>query len=339
MFYKATVFMATVLMAGAVSVGAGALPKGEIDLVISFDTNLGEHPEGVAVDKSGNVFVSMTYLGEIWKITPHGDLSVFYSGLDSTGFGVLGLAVDSPGNVFAVVASMNPSTQGVYRISRDGTTAERIPGTEGMFFPDGLAFDKRGNLYVTEAHEGAIYRVPRRGAAGLWLQHPLLEGTGLLYGFVKVGANGIQYSRNSLIVANTEQCLLVQVPILPDGSAGEPEILYDASVPGFPIGWFMPDGIALDAHGNVYVADPAWSQIVFVAADGSRAAPMATAETLLDNPTSLAFGTGKGDRKNIFIANYDLVPPEEEAAWGLPVNHDGPSLLKIGAGRPGKPLP
>ena len=30
MFYRMTIFMATVLMAGAVIVGAGALPEGEI---------------------------------------------------------------------------------------------------------------------------------------------------------------------------------------------------------------------------------------------------------------------------------------------------------------------
>jgi hypothetical protein len=29
----------------------------------------------------------------------------------------------------------------------------------------------------------------------------------------------------------------------------------------------------------------------------------------LDNPTHLAFGTGKGDRKNLFITNFGLLSP------------------------------
>ena len=339
MFHKATVCVLTVLMAGAFVVGAGALPEGEIELVVDFDGDLNHYPEGVAVDKYGNIFLSMAHLGEIWKITPGGDISILYDGLDGSGLGVLGLAVDAPGNVYAAVASMN-SSQGVYRISRDGTTCDRIPGTEGLPLPDGLAFDKRGNLYVTDAHDGAIYRVSRRGDTELWIQHPLLEGVGWIYGFPFIGANGIQYWKNSLIVANSEKFLIVRVPILPDGTAGEPEVVYDSFVSDLGLGWFIPDGIALDVFGNIYVADPAFSQIVFLSEDGTRAEPLATDETLLDNPTSLAFGTGKGDRKNLFIANFDLMDPAEEAEWVfLPVNFDGPSLVKMGAGRPGNPLP
>jgi sugar lactone lactonase YvrE len=261
-------------------------------------------------------------------------------------FGVVGLAVDAPGNVYAAVASFDPATQGIYRIGRKGEGCERIPGTEdlgfadGLAFTDGLAFDKRGNLYVTEADEGAIYRIDRRGNIELWLQHPLLEGTGSSYGFVRIGANGIQYWKNSLIVANSELFLIVKVPILPNGDPGEPEILYDAFISLDPLAFeFFPDGIALDVFGNIYVADPPLSQVYFVAADGSYAMPLATWETVLDNPTSLAFGTGKGDRKNLFVVNFDLLTPEQEAGLGVPVNGDGPSLVKMGTGNPGNPLP
>lgn len=339
MFRKPAIFVLTMVIAGAFVVDAGALPEGDVVLMADFDGNLGEYPEGVAVDKSGNVFVSMSFRGEIWKVTPQGDVSVLYSGLDGSGFGVVGLAVDAAGDVYAAVASLNPATQGVYRINRDGATADLLPGTESLFFADGLAFDKRGNLYITDANEGAIYRVPRHGTAELWLQHPLLEGTGAFYGFVAIGANGIQYWKDSLIVANTEKFSIVTVPVLPSGAPGEPQVLFDAFIPAINFGWMVPDGLALDVHGGIYAADPALSQIVYVAADGSWAAPMATAETLLDNPTSVAFGTGKGDRKNLFIANFDLITPDDEAANGFPVNFDGPSLLKMGTGQPGNPLP
>ncbi len=345
-----TAFLGVLLMliASVSVVDAGALPEGEIELVVDFDGAAGEFPEGVAVDKKGNVFVSMSHLGEVWRFPPRGDASVVcHIDLDNSffNFGVVGLAVDAQGNVYAAVASLDPATQGIYRIGRRGEGCERIAGTEdlgfadGLAFTDGLAFDKRENLYVTEADEGAIYRIDRRGNIELWLQHPLLEGTGSSYGFVRIGANGIQYWKRSLIVANSEKYLIVRVPIRPNGSAGEPEVLYDAFDPASGFFEFFPDGIALDVFGNVYVADPVLSQIVFVAADGTLAVPLTTAETILDNPTSLAFGTGKGDRKNVFIANFDLLTPEVEAAYGVPVNYDGPSLAKVGTGRPGNPLP
>jgi len=342
--------MATALCGGAVMAYAGALPEGDIEVMMAFDKGADEFPEGVAVDKKGNIFLSMAHTGEIWKITPDGDTSVFWW-LEPGVFGVLGLAVDAPGNIYVAVASFNPATQGVYRISRKGTSCERLPGTEQMLFPDGLAFDKRGNLYITDAAMGAIYRFPRRGgSAQLWLWHPLLQGTGLVYGGFggpPIGANGIQYWKRGLMVSNSEKFTIVRVPILPDGNPGQPTVLYQgdfADLGGgilYPLE-FLPDGIALDVHGNIFIADPAYSQIYFVAADGSSGYSVATYEGPLDNPTSLAFGTGKGDRKNVYIVNYDLLDEDAEEGWFMPVNnqpHDGPSLVKMGAGNPGNPLP
>ena len=345
------VVMATVCCGVAATVYAGALPEGEIEIMMALNPGDNEFPEGIAVDKKGNIFVSMAHLGEVWKITPAGDTSVMCVLDPESLFGVLGLAVDAPGNIYVADASFDPATQGVYRISRDGTACELLPGTEQIGFPNGLAFDKRGNLYITDAAMGAIYRFPKEGnSAQLWLLDPLLQGTGLVYGAFggpPIGANGIQYWKRGLMVANTEQSTIVRVPILPDGSPGQPTVLYQGQFVVLPNGIpfpleFFPDGIALDVHGNIFIADPAYSQIYLVAADGSWARSVATFETPLDNPSSLAFGTGRGDRKNLFIVNFDLLTPADEAAWGLPVNdqpHDGPSLVKMGAGNPGNPLP
>jgi sugar lactone lactonase YvrE len=336
----------TILAAHTVALGlvanadAKALPKGGIELVMGLD-----YPEGIALDKKGNIFVSLPRLGEVWRISPKGEQTVLCSGLPEA----LGLAVDAPGNVYVAVGSIDPGLRGVYRIGRDGSSCELFPGTERMIYPDGLAFDKRGNLYATDAAEGAIYRIHRRGGpAHVWLQHELLSGSGV-FGFpTPIGANGIQYWKNSLLVANSEQYTIVRIPILPDGSPGEPEVFYQAAylpVPNTPFRIpleFVPDGIALDVLGNIYIADPAYSQLYLVPADGSQGTPLATYETELDNPTSLAFGTGKGERENLFIANYDLIDAAGEAGVGFPVNnqpHDGPALLKMGTGIPGRPLP
>jgi len=52
-----------------------------------------------------------------------------------------------------------------------------------------------------------------------------------------------------------------------------------------------------------------------------------------DFPASLFFGTGKGERTNLFVTNLGLgkvrVPP---LPWA------GPGLVKIDAGVPGRPL-
>jgi hypothetical protein len=81
--------------------------------------------------------------------------------LTTLGAGLLGLAVDASANLYAAVASFNPATHGVWRITRDGSGA-RLAGSQAMFFPNALAFDERGNLYVTSSSG------PPAGA-GIWL--------------------------------------------------------------------------------------------------------------------------------------------------------------------------
>jgi sugar lactone lactonase YvrE len=292
-----------------------------VEWVIHYDPAVPELPEGIAVDKVGNIYVGLDLPGQIRKITPDGSESLFYGfGIE----GVVGLAVDAPGNVYACLTTFDPTTQGVYRVSRDGMMAERLPGTESISFPNSLAFDKRGNLYVTDTIWGAVWRIPPRGSAEVWLQHELLEGLNLpeLPFPFPLGANGIAYRQGNIYVANTEKAHIVRIPVLKDGSAGEPEIVVAS------LELFVLDGIALDVHGNIYALVIAQSKLVRVTQDGEITA-LATAEDGLDFPASLAFGTGKGARQSVFVTNYAIGPP------GGP----GPGVLKVDAGIPGLPVP
>lgn len=61
--------------------------------------------------------------------------------------GLLGLAVDARGNMYGAVVSK--AAQGVWRFDRRSGMAERLQGTAKIGFPNSLAFDRCGNLYVT----------------------------------------------------------------------------------------------------------------------------------------------------------------------------------------------
>src|SRR5207247_7976429 len=99
------------------------------------------------------------------------------------------------------------------------------PGTGSILFANGLAFDKLGNMYVTDSIGGAVWRIPRGGSAERWIQDPLLEGTGVLGLGFPVGANGISFAGDSLIVDNTEHGTVLRIPIQPDGSGGTPKVI------------------------------------------------------------------------------------------------------------------
>ena len=285
-------------------------------VVKQYDASMGELPEGIAFDKKGNLYVSLNPLGQLWRISPDGTESML---LDLEGM-AFGLAVDAPGNMY-MTFSFNPATQGVIRVTKDGTW-ERLPGTENILWPNALAFDKKGNLYVTDSWLGAIWRIPRGGPAEVWLQHELLEGLGEIPGYPPVGANGIAHRHSSLYVANTEKGLIVRVPILKGGDAGEPQIIAEDL--------YGLDGIALDVHGNIYAMLVLQSMLIQIDPVDYQVTVMLTAEDGLDEPASLAFGTGKGDRQTVFFTNFSVIDPE--AGFG-------PAVLKVDIGVPGLPLP
>jgi sugar lactone lactonase YvrE len=312
-------FLATLTVAALALPAAPVHATEPIEVVVTFDASAGELPEGVAVDKRGNVYVSLTApVSEIRKITPSGAQSTLVD-LGVGGLGPLGLAVDAVGNVYAGVITFDAATQGVYRVSQDGTAA-RLPGSEAIGFANGLAFDERGNLFITDTIAGAVWRIPRRGSAELWLQDPLLEGTGVLGAGFPVGANGIAHARQAVIVDNTELGTLVRIPILPDGSAGEPSVLLeDPAI-------FGADGLALDARGGIYVAVIAQSTIVRVVGDSITT--IADSGDGINQASSIAFGTGRGQRKTLFGVNF-----------GVFSSTPTPSLFKVPVGVPGAPLP
>jgi len=333
------------LLAMAGLAGAPAADRPGFPAVIQMPP--GDTPSGVAVDKPGNVYVSVREpdtRNVIWKYTPDGKLSF----VANMGYGavVYGLAVTPNGELYVAMATGPES--GVYRLDRKGN-AELIPGSDDMVYPNGFAFDDRGNLYVTESYsgspgdygQGGVWRIPPGGEAEVWVRHPLLTGAGAS----PVGANGIGYYHGDLFVTNTNKGTIVRIPVAKDGGAGEPEVWKQLGpVPEalpvlskFPI---MPDGLALDVHGNVYVTILTRNAIVRVNADDraqetvavlGSSGPAPSAQ--FDFPASLAFGTGAGEQQNLFVTNLGWMKNYiSSMTW------PGPALVKVPAGAPGRPL-
>ena len=308
--------LAVLALALPVAVASAAV---NVDVVVDYDAAAGEQPEGVAVDKRGDVFVSLAPLGQVRKIGRDGSESTLATLVPpNSGNGVLGLAVDAPGNVYAAVSTFDPATSGVYRIARDGSFV-RLPGTEAIVFPNGVTLDHRGNVYVTDTILGAVWRIPAAGGpAELWFQSPLLLGSGIFgFGF-PLGANGIAFRQGQLVVSNTEGGRLVRITVNPDGSAGLATVLAEG------LALLAVDGIAFDVHGDVWAAVIAQSTIVRVSPTGT-VTTVATASDGLDWASSIAFGKDH----DLWAVNFAIGPP------GGP----GPALLRLAVGVKGQPLP
>lgn len=314
-----------------------------------FDPAQWEFPEGIAFDRVGNLYAavggSLFPRGAIVKITPDLEKSVL---VDFGSSGALGLAVDKMGHVY-VARNVAPNN-GVYRVDPRGA-AVRLPGTEQIAFPNALAFDEHGNLFVTETlsvdpltgdfGQGGVWRIPRCGAAQLWLRDELLTGIGPSLFPYPVGANGIAYLHGNLYVINTDHANVVRIPIRRNGSPGRPEVwaqVADVPESDFYQSPFLPlmvDCIQFDVRGNAYLTVPSRAAIVRLrACDGSQETLAIFPQNPLDSPLNVVFGVGRGENRNLFISNggfSSMIVP------GLP--WAGPGIVKIEIGIPGVPLP
>ena len=205
-------------------------PSGEIAPVATIPL-----PGGVAVDSSGNIFVSSA--GRLYSLSGSGTMQLL-AGCACFGDGVpvtwavalnpAGVVQDQAGNIYVSDSGNNT----VRRIAPDGTLT-LIAGTGGaglggdgglarmatLSAPSGLALDNAGDLFIADRGNSVIRKV---GVDG-YIQTIAGNGT--------AGFSG-------------------------DGG------------PATAARMALPDGVAVDAAGNIYIADTVNHRIREVTADG-----------------------------------------------------------------------
>ena len=192
----------------------------------SLQTGLAQ-PSGLAVDSSGNVYVSLAQINQIWKITTAGSVSVFAGNgsypYDTDGIPALsatlnqpeGLAFDTAGNLYVADSGHNR----VRKISTGGTittvAGNGVPGFGGdggaatlgqLNFPVAVAVDTANNVYIADQTNQRIRMVSSGGT------------------ITTLAGNGVA------------------------GFAGDGGLAVTASLK-------TPVGVAVDSTGAVYIAD------------------------------------------------------------------------------------
>lgn len=126
---------------------------------VSSDLASIDHPTGVALDASGNLYVGHPATGTIEKFSPAGAHVGVFATIGSSGpYGPQGLAFDAAGNLYAT----DPNDNTVKKFTPSG--ARSVFATSGLSYPTGLAFDTAGNLYVSNGNADSIRRFSPAGA-------------------------------------------------------------------------------------------------------------------------------------------------------------------------------
>jgi gluconolactonase len=221
-----------------------------------------KHPEGLAVADDGAIWCGGDG-GEIYRIEPDGSA---FEQIATTGGFTLGMAFDNSGNLF----TCDLAHAAVYRLEIESATLVQIStGTNDrpMRIPNFPVFDPERNcLFVSDSHNPTlpgpgIWRIDlASGETTLWFEGDLTFGNGMCF----------DLDRQSLFVAETFARQITRIGINPDGSAGQRSVFVDSIDR-------LPDGLALDGNGNLYIACYEPSRIF-------RATPDGTLELLYDDP-------------------------------------------------------
>lgn len=243
-----------------------------------------DHPEGVAWGPDGMVYAGGE-AGQVYRINLADNACEAYA---NTGGFVLGLAHDAAANVYAC----DQGRKAVMKIAPDGTVSTYCDGNneQKMRIPNYPVFDVDGNLYVSDsgdwgAKNGFIWRIRPGGQADIWDR----QASGFTNGMC-LGMDG-----RSLVVVESTPPLISRIPFNADGSAGERSVV--VKLPRS-----VPDGVALDVAGNLYVSCYNPNIIYRFGTDRKLATLVDDWEQLmLVAPTNIAFGGA--DMKTLLIAN------------------------------------
>jgi MYXO-CTERM domain-containing protein len=235
-------------------------------------------PAGLAVTASGDVYVADAGNQTIRKVAPTG-ATVTYAGANGQSGSTdgaataarfitpFGLAADVQGNLYVAVAGNNT----IRKITPAGTVSTLAgsssvagsadgTGTEARFYaPEGVAVDPAGNVYVSDTGNHKIRKITPAGVVST------LAGAGVS-GYADGTGETARFREPSGIAADATGNVYVADwgnhairKITPAGVvttfAGSGGVLGDADGTGSAARFQLPSGVAVDAAGNVYVAD------------------------------------------------------------------------------------
>ena len=292
----------------AVSTMMAAWPGVPAGVEVGLRVQLPDAPESVAFGPGGRLFATLYDDAAVVEILPGGSfrtVATLPGRSDSVVGHALGIASGPDGKLYVAYRQRSsrdaddfrdpnhPACRdatilhsGVYRVDPDSGAVEVLATrAEGwpVCFPNGIAVDARGDVYVADFTYAGIWRLRPGEAPELWSDHPLLNWAPAPWSLAPFGVNAIALDAGGgAIVAGTVGTpRVLRIRIGKDGRATEPEIIQSDGGP--------TDGVAVASDGTVFTSEIARNEIWALSADGSQRYLVASSRTApLDGNAGLA---------------------------------------------------
>jgi len=233
-------------------------------------------PEAVAVDAAGNLYIADTSNSRIRKVSASGIITTVagngtqaFSGDGGAATSAAvdrpsGVAVDASGNIFIALNFVDTmrvrevsAASGIITTFAGGGTAvpgDGGPATSAQLDPYGVAIDVFGNVFLSDQSNG--YRIRKVAAP----PPPVTGQSGII---ITVAGNGV------------------------DGFSGD-------GGPATSASFHVPSGVAVDASGNLYIADSDNNRIRKVSASGIITTIAGSGSSCIPAPTCGGFSGDGG---------------------------------------------
>ncbi len=296
-------------------------------------------PTSIAFDSAGNTYIADYYNGRLRIVSAKGVITTVAGGggspypnedgipATSASLDVLSVAVDAAGTPYFSEQGGNrirkvPQNGIIGTAAGNGTLGKSGDGgvatSAQVSRPYGVAFDKTGNLYIADPVYGAIRRVTPDGIISTAFQMP---NSGAPTGLAVDSAGNLYIADqwNSLVLKVSPGGTVIN--LAGTGTAG----FSGDGGPAASAQLNAPRGVAVDAGGNLYIADALNNRIRKVSSDGiittlagngslgySGDGGLAV-NAQLSGPRGLAVD-GNG---NLFIADFDNNTVRKISASGI----------------------
>jgi DNA-binding beta-propeller fold protein YncE len=206
-------------------------------------------PVYVAVDPlTSEVYVSDRLAGAIYIYDRDGVYQrTFTLAQPRPGWQPLGLTFDAKGNLY--VTDLSGPYQKVLEIDRAAAVVRTLGENDKLSFPNGVAVDGAGDVYVSDSNNGRLLMYGADGAVRAQIGRGSGQGNlGLPRGLAVDGSGRV------LVADSTGQGVFVYRA--PSGDERRLQYLGFVGGEGVSDGMFeYPNSVAVDARGRVYVAD------------------------------------------------------------------------------------
>jgi sugar lactone lactonase YvrE len=147
-----------------------------------------QSPGGVAVDRSGNVYVADSHDRVLKKIPPGCASAICVRSLGGGFKYPSGVAVDKSGNVFVT----DPENNAVKEIPPGCISASCVKTLgSGFNYPGGIAVDRSGNVFISDAGNNRVVELENAGTEAIQIATPGSANLAPFFGiWNKVGFHG-----------------------------------------------------------------------------------------------------------------------------------------------------